>query len=132
MTAEITDSCTNCGGARVAEKDRYCRKCGTAWKTFRHGSGPGNIVGTSYLYDGLSIDDKFLLIHQRRGKGDVTIPFSQITGVTSFTKKGFLFSRDTARLQITVGGKRYVVRRLPIAAQEEVVRVIRARIGLGG
>ena len=85
-----------------------------------------DIAKVTFMHDGLSVDEHFVTIHQRHGKGDITIPLRSITGVTSFTKKGWLFSRDTCRLQLVAGGKKWVVRRLSIAEQEEAVRAIQA------
>lgn len=82
----------------------------------------------TFLHDGLTVSEGFVTIHQRHGRGDVTISIPSITGVSSTTKKGWLFSRDTCRLQLVAGGKKWVIRRLTIPEQEAAVAAIRAQM----
>jgi hypothetical protein len=64
-------------------------------------------------HDGLTIDDGQIVIHQRTlGKGDISIRPSDVTEVRASHSQGDLpFLQGSINLR--VGGKKYVLRRLP-------------------
>lgn len=77
--------------------------------------------------DGLTINERTLTIHQRTmGKGDITIPTSDITSVgTHIPPFSMPFVKKVGTLELRVGSKKYALRRLPISDLVEAETALR-------
>jgi hypothetical protein len=78
--------------------------------------------------DGLTVDGGQIVIHQRTaGKGDISIRASDVTEVRPSHSQGDLpFLQGSINLR--VGGKKYVLRRLPKKERDTAVGALREAI----
>jgi hypothetical protein len=75
--------------------------------------------------DGLLVEGNLVVIRQRMGKGDITVRAADITEVRGSRSMGELpFLQGT--LNLRVGGKKYVLRRLPKKQRDIAINALRA------
>ena len=79
---------------------------------------------SSQFHDGLLIDGNSVVLRQRTGRGDISIRASDITEIRASRSAGDIpFLHGS--LNIRVGSKKYVLRRLPKGQRDQALQALR-------
>jgi hypothetical protein len=83
-----------------------------------------HLARAATFHDGLSIEKGMVIIHQRGFSGDITIQGKDITEVRGSRSQGDIpFMQGSINLR--VGNKKYVLRRLPKAKRDAALIALR-------